>query len=511
MPMAALVSVCVLLALEYIRRKRAAGVTFPLIDEALKALPIPIVGYGTMKPDAENSAAIDPPNVPAPEAAKAPEAKAPEAKAPETQQHKAKAPEPDHGLTAPLSEVGYGTVAALRSNKQTKIYVKRVLEDLGGRLEREDSAEFSRFVSEYSGINFVRSFRRMTDALRRAPWVTFEKVSVPTNGIEEAMSTVGDMAFFLPCVGGEGAVLMNEDGRPAVANIDLILKGLTQDAAIASDDEDEDETEQEQEDAKQAQPHAESFQANDAARRLGLVLPPLPSPKLTPQTRILESSLLPEEDPIMKSHAEDSTTAAAGDTTYFLSCVGGEGSVLMNEEGRPAVANIDLILKGLTKSVHVTNEVEDGETESNQSKEEKLAQVLLPAGSCKADNTARQSGLVPPCLPSSAATPIVCEADPDGSACEKSQAEDPIIAFVVPQGFDGQVGLIPGARPPQPCFVKAIVPGSWADSCGLRVEDEILAVNGISVSKFDRTSFHEEMQKRPLELSIRTKVPPLLD
>jgi len=430
--------------LEYIRRKRAAGTNFLWIDEALKGLPIPVVGYGTMKPDAENSA-IDPPNVPAREAVKTPEAKSPEAKSPETQQHKAKAPEPDHGLTAPLSEVGYGQVAALRSNEQTEIYAKRVLEDLGGRLEREDCEEFSRFVSEYSGINFVRSFRRMTDALRRAPWVTFEKVAVPTNGIEEAMSTVGDMSFFLPCVGGEGAVLMNDDGRPAVANIDLILKGLTQD--IASDDEDEDETEHEQEKAE----HAESSKSTDAARRLGLVLTPLPSPKLTPETRILESSLLPEEDPIMKSHAEDPSLAAAGDTTYFLSCVGGEGSVLMNEEGRPAVANIDLILKGLTKTAHVTDGDEDGEKELEQTK------------------------------------------------------EDGIVAFMIPASFDGQIGIIPGARPPQPCFVKAIVPGSWADGRGVRVDDEILAVNGISVRELDRNSFHEEMQKRPLGLSIRTQ------
>jgi len=450
--------------LEYIRRKRAAGTNFLWIDEALKGLPIPVVGYGTMKPDAENSA-IDPPNVPAREAVKTPEAKSPEAKSPETQQHKAKAPEPDHGLTAPLSEVGYGQVAALRSNEQTEIYAKRVLEDLGGRLEREDCEEFSRFVSEYSGINFVRSFRRMTDALRRAPWVTFEKVAVPTNGIEEAMSTVGDMSFFLPCVGGEGAVLMNDDGRPAVANIDLILKGLTQD--IASDDEDEDETEHEQEKAE----HAESSKSTDAARRLGLVLTPLPSPKLTPETRILESSLLPEEDPIMKSHAEDPSLAAAGDTTYFLSCVGGEGSVLMNEKGRPAVANIDLILKGLTKTAHVTDEDEDGEKEPEQTKEDRPSQK---DDAIALDRAARQT-------------------------------EDAVVAFEIPAGFDGQIGIIPGARPPQPCFVKAIVPGSWADGRGVKVDDEIVAVNGIPMCELDRTSFHEEMQKRPLGLSIRTQ------
>lgn len=282
-----------------------------------------------------------------------------------------------------------------------KIYIKRVVEHADGHIEDEGSEGFSRFIFEYSGVEFVRSFRRMSDALRRAPWVVYKRA-----GAAPTSSHVGDMAFFLPCVGGEGKVLMNEDGRPAVANVDLILRGLEQDAPLAKQDEAEEEEETEEkereenkrehENLAQVQSPAESFKAHEAAQRLGLVLPPLDlgesSPKATLHTCGFESLLRVDDDAVV---------------------------------------------------------------------------------------------------------------DP--------QASDPVIIFTIPESFEGQVGLVPGARPPQPCFIKAIVPGSWADGCSVRVEDEILAVNGIPVSELDRASFHEEMQKRPLNLTIRTQAPPLLD
>lgn len=394
----AFIGLCVFFMLEcHLRRQKATGITFIGRDEALTCLPVPAVGYGTLTPADPNAkclASVPPglatlpvaPAVPAVEptlvGVPVPEAvKAPDSKAPESNTVEAKVPAKvlsrtpsapglfDQGATAPLSEVGYGTVAATRSNEQMKIYIKRVVEHDGGRIEDEDCEEFSRFVSEYSGVDFVRSFRRMSDALRRAPWVTHEKAAAPTS------ARVGDLTFFLPCLGGEGEVLMNEVGRPAVANIDLILKGLTQDAPILNEDGDA-EAELEEEKPAQVQSPAESFKAHDAAQRLGLVLPPLDideaSPKATPQPCTLESVLQLSDDPIMEP------------------------------------------------------------------------QVL-----------------------------------------------DPVTTFVIPERFDGQVGLVPGARPPQPCIVKAIVPGSWADSCDVRLEDEILAVNSISISELDHTSFHE--------------------
>merc|ERR1719183_182561 len=75
------------------------------------------------------------------------------------------------GSQAALTEDGYQLVAELKSDREMKNFVKRVLaaEGLGVHGEMED--QFEGFIPFYSGTNATQSLRQMREELAQAQWV----------------------------------------------------------------------------------------------------------------------------------------------------------------------------------------------------------------------------------------------------------------------------------------------------------------------------------------------------
>jgi len=65
------------------------------------------------------------------------------------------------------------------------------------------------------------------------------------------------------------------------------------------------------------------------------------------------------------------------------------------------------------------------------------------------------------------------------------------------------LGVFPRQLPPKKCVVKEVAPGSWAEKVGIRVGDEILAVNGIKIARLNPAGFRVEMGQRPLAMSLK--------
>jgi hypothetical protein len=56
--------------------------------------------------------------------------------------------------------------------------------------------------------------------------------------------------------------------------------------------------------------------------------------------------------------------------------------------------------------------------------------------------------------------------------------------------------------PPGRVMVKELVPGGWAETCGIRVDSEILAANGDLVLPMQEADFREILKQRPLCLAL---------
>lgn len=79
---------------------------------------------------------------------------------------------PTSGIAAPLTEVGYAAVAALRSNDEMRAFIRRVVAKLGGRVAQGGEGGLGGFVPFFSGVSAVQSLAQMEAELRNAPWVT---------------------------------------------------------------------------------------------------------------------------------------------------------------------------------------------------------------------------------------------------------------------------------------------------------------------------------------------------
>lgn len=77
--------------------------------------------------------------------------------------------QPMLALEAPLTEVGYQRVAALKSDGDMKTFIKRVLAKLG--LDVADEGQLSGFSSYYSGTQAVQHYGTLQSELRVASWV----------------------------------------------------------------------------------------------------------------------------------------------------------------------------------------------------------------------------------------------------------------------------------------------------------------------------------------------------
>lgn len=80
---------------------------------------------------------------------------------------------PTSGIAAPLTEVGYVAVAALRSNDEMRAFIRRVVAKLGGRVAQGGEGSLNGFVPFFSGLSAVQSLAQMETELRAAQWVTF--------------------------------------------------------------------------------------------------------------------------------------------------------------------------------------------------------------------------------------------------------------------------------------------------------------------------------------------------
>lgn len=65
-----------------------------------------------------------------------------------------------------------------------------------------------------------------------------------------------------------------------------------------------------------------------------------------------------------------------------------------------------------------------------------------------------------------------------------------------------KIGLGFDAAPPMPVFVDRVAASSWAQEKGFLGGEQILAINGLLVSKMDINDFKKQMKGRPIELLI---------
>lgn len=77
--------------------------------------------------------------------------------------------QPNATTEVPLNEDGYQQVVAMRSDDDMKLFIRRVLAQLG--MEVADEAELSGFTPHYSGILAVQDYDRLEKELRTVPWV----------------------------------------------------------------------------------------------------------------------------------------------------------------------------------------------------------------------------------------------------------------------------------------------------------------------------------------------------
>jgi hypothetical protein len=69
----------------------------------------------------------------------------------------------------------------------------------------------------------------------------------------------------------------------------------------------------------------------------------------------------------------------------------------------------------------------------------------------------------------------------------------------------GGLGFKPSGMPPDPIFVDAIEPGSWADRNGLVVGDMLLSMNGWMIKDMNSDELMEIRKERPLQLMFERK------
>jgi len=73
--------------------------------------------------------------------------------------------------TAPLTEDGYVLIAALRSDVEMEVFVRRVLMADGHKVQEGAEAELAAFLPRYSGMESVQSFARLQQELQDVSWV----------------------------------------------------------------------------------------------------------------------------------------------------------------------------------------------------------------------------------------------------------------------------------------------------------------------------------------------------
>lgn len=78
------------------------------------------------------------------------------------------------GSDAPLTEQGYQSVAALKSNEETEVFVRRTAEEMGLRLDSnaDSAALFSGFLPWFSGTTAVQTIRKLRAELLAVPWAS---------------------------------------------------------------------------------------------------------------------------------------------------------------------------------------------------------------------------------------------------------------------------------------------------------------------------------------------------
>lgn len=76
------------------------------------------------------------------------------------------------GQTAPMTEEGYQAVAVLKSDKEMKTFVRRVLAEQHRRLRQFHSGGLNRFVPFYSGTRGVQTLARMIEELKTVRWAS---------------------------------------------------------------------------------------------------------------------------------------------------------------------------------------------------------------------------------------------------------------------------------------------------------------------------------------------------
>lgn len=100
--------------------------------------------------------------------------------------------------------------------------------------------------------------------------------------------------------------------------------------------------------------------------------------------------------------------------------------------------------------------------------------------------------------------------DPPESLLQRPGAKKSVKSFeLTAEVSDVKLGITPSGAPPDAVIVGKVKPGSWADSAGLRPDDEIISVDGRPVLEFDwgaaqqaapRADFQRALRERPLTI-----------
>merc|ERR1719201_696953 len=75
--------------------------------------------------------------------------------------------------------------------------------------------------------------------------------------------------------------------------------------------------------------------------------------------------------------------------------------------------------------------------------------------------------------------------------------------------FVNHMGWKPSGKPPEEVYISQIDASGWAYNAGLIVGDQLMQINGTTISELTPDEFDQALKKRPLKLKfVRTGKPP---
>lgn len=99
-------------------------------------------------------------------------------------------------------------------------------------------------------------------------------------------------------------------------------------------------------------------------------------------------------------------------------------------------------------------------------------------------------------------------ASSSASVDQPTGATGGVFTLVADEGT-GPLGWLSLGLPPQRVFVSEIDEGSWADKCGMRLQDELIRLDDFMISQFTQDAFLKAVSRRPLRFTFMRHQSPM--